>query len=92
MANAVNWFEIPAADFPRARKFYETIFDIELMVVDADRPSGMFPADWQKGEIGGSVTAGDGFVPSDKGTVVFLNGGSDLSVSVPEETVPRKSA
>jgi len=79
MANAVNWFEIPAKDFGRAKKFYETIFGFELMVADPERPSGMFPADWQKGEIGGSITAGEGCEPSDKGSVVFLNGGDDLA-------------
>ena len=26
LMNAINWFEIPVADFDRARKFYETIF------------------------------------------------------------------
>ena len=30
--NALNWFEIPATDLDRSKKFYETIFDIEMMV------------------------------------------------------------
>lgn len=78
MSHALNWFEIPVSNFERAKKFYETIFGIQLFVVEGDQPSGMFPADWQKGEVGGSITAGDGYEPSDKGTLVFLNGGDDL--------------
>jgi predicted enzyme related to lactoylglutathione lyase len=27
--NALNWFEIPVTDVARAKKFYETSFDIE---------------------------------------------------------------
>ena len=30
MKNAINWFEIPAADFGRATKFYATILGVEL--------------------------------------------------------------
>jgi len=29
--------------------------------------------------VGGAIIHGDGFVPSQEGTVVYLNGGSDLS-------------
>ncbi len=29
--NAVNWFEIYVDDMPRAKKFYETVFQKELM-------------------------------------------------------------
>jgi predicted enzyme related to lactoylglutathione lyase len=28
--NSLNWFEIPVADIKRAKKFYETIFDIQM--------------------------------------------------------------
>ena len=30
IGNALNWFEIPVADFARAKKFYETIFDYQM--------------------------------------------------------------
>ncbi|MBC7829408.1 MAG: hypothetical protein H7122_16795 [Chitinophagaceae bacterium] len=30
IGNAINWFEIPVADFDRARKFYETIFNYQM--------------------------------------------------------------
>ena len=28
--HAINWFEIPVADFERAKKFYETIFAYQM--------------------------------------------------------------
>ena len=31
MINSINWFEIPVTDFDRAKKFYETIYDAEIM-------------------------------------------------------------
>ena len=30
MANAVTWFEIACSDFDRAKRFYETIFEVAL--------------------------------------------------------------
>lgn len=79
MPNAINWFDIPAANFTRAKAFYEAVFQTELFVPDPERPSGMFPADWRKGEVGGAITQGEGFVPSMTGALVFLNGGADLA-------------
>jgi predicted enzyme related to lactoylglutathione lyase len=81
MANAINWFSIPADDFQRAVKFYETIFGITLSV--SEQPDGvmaMFPVDWQKGEVGGDITKTKDFKPSSDGSLLFLNGGPDLQV------------
>jgi hypothetical protein len=41
---------------------------------------GMLPADMMNGGVGGGLAQGEGFEPSDKGTVVYLNGGADLSL------------
>ncbi|MEN9685409.1 MAG: hypothetical protein RLZZ28_1195 [Bacteroidota bacterium] len=80
MANAINWFEIPVTDFTRAKKFYETIFGAEIMEMPFPAGRyGMLPADMQNG-VGGGIVQGEGFTPSDKGTVVYLNGGEDLSI------------
>lgn len=78
MANALNWFEIPASDFGRARKFYEEIFGFELIYMEMGDgfPMGMFPAD--EG-VSGAVIQGEGYTPSDVGTIVYLNAGDDLS-------------
>ncbi|WP_439892076.1 VOC family protein [Ralstonia sp. 25C] len=72
MASVINWFEIPANDFPRAVKFYENVFDTQLKQEDmGDLTMGVFPA----GEttIHGALVKGEGFAPSDKGSVIYLN-------------------
>ncbi len=83
MTNAINWFEIPATDFTRAKKFYETILNAEIMEIPFPNGKyGMLPADMMNGGVGGGLAQGEGFEPSDKGTIVYLNGGEDLSVSL----------
>ena len=32
--NAINWFEIPVLDIKRAKKFYESIFKIEMNEIE----------------------------------------------------------
>jgi uncharacterized protein len=80
MANAINWFEIPAKDFDRAKKFYETVLDITMILPFEGMKYAMFPADMQKGEIGGGLVEEQGYEPSPNGALVYLNGGEDLAV------------
>ena len=77
--NALNWFEIPVADFERARKFYQTIFDFE-MPENAMGPNrmGFFLHDPKAGGIGGAIVSGPSYVPTDQGALIYLNGGTDL--------------
>lgn len=80
MTNSINWFEIPVTDFARAKKFYETLYGAEIM--EMPHPSfkyGMLPADMQNGGIGGGLVQGEGFEPSTKGALIYLNGGEDLN-------------
>jgi predicted enzyme related to lactoylglutathione lyase len=80
MTNSINWFEIPVTDFGRAKKFYETLFSAELQTMEAMGMTMAFlPADLQSGGIGGGIVKGDGYEPSAKGSLVYLNGGDDLS-------------
>jgi len=80
MKNALNWFEIPVTDFARAKKFYESILDIQIMEMPFPGGRyGMLPAD-MNGGVGGGLAQGEGFEPSAKGTLVYLNGGDDLSI------------
>jgi len=80
MAHAINWFEIPAADFERAKKFYETVLGITMQTPFPDIKYAMFPADMQSGEIGGGLVQEQNYEPSEKGALVYLNGGEDLAV------------
>ncbi|PZR26096.1 MAG: VOC family protein [Citrobacter freundii] len=80
MAHAINWFEIHAVDFERAKKFYETVLDITMTLPFPEMKYAMFPADVMNGEVGGGLMEEDGYEPSEKGSIIYLNGGEDLSV------------
>ncbi len=86
MKNAINWFEIPVKNFDRAKKFYETIMGAEINVMppmpDMPMKYGMLPFDMQGGAIGGGIVEGEGYEPSKTGSLVYLNGGDDLSISL----------
>ena len=78
MAHAINWFEIPAKNFERAVKFYSTILGVSMEKSNMlGYDMGFFPS--EQGEVAGAVVTADGYVPNDKGTVVYLNGGNDLN-------------
>lgn len=80
MKNAINWFEIPVINFDRAKVFYETILgDVIIEMPNPVFRYGMLPADWQNGGISGGIVQGEGYEPSTKGTLIYLNGGEDLS-------------
>ncbi len=79
MPNAINWFEIPATNLDRAKKFYETTLGISMMPMPGPRPMAAFPADWKKGEISGCIVQGEGAVPSSSGVLLFMNCGADLA-------------
>lgn len=77
--NSLNWFEIPVTDFERARKFYSSIYDYDMPTTTiGESQLGFFPV--QLKNIGGAIIKGDGCVPSQNGTLVYLNGGNDLNI------------
>jgi len=80
MAHAINWFEIPAKNFERAKAFYEQVLAIQMILPFEGMKYAMFPADMQKGEIGGGLAEEEGYEPSQQGPLVYLNSGDDLSI------------
>ena len=79
MNNAVNWFEIPAADFDRAKTFYETVLGAKIQISPTsrkERKEGYFPSG--DGGVGGGLVQGDGYEPSQTGTLVYLNARENL--------------
>ncbi|MBI3134573.1 MAG: VOC family protein [Bacteroidetes bacterium] len=79
MKNAINWFEIPVKNLDRAKNFYETILGAKMQPMEMPgMKSAFFPADLQNG-IGGCITEAKGYDPSTKGSLIYLNGGDDLS-------------
>lgn len=78
MAHTLNWFEIPVADFARAKGFYEKVLGITITALPMGPVTmGMLSADPQA--VGGALVHGDGSTPSDTGTLVYLNGSDDLA-------------
>ncbi len=76
--NALNWFEIPASDFKRATKFYETILGAAMHTTNmGGADMAFFPMD--EGKVGGSVVHHPFMKPSMDGTTVYLNANPDLA-------------
>ena len=73
--NSLNWFEIPAADLPRAQKFYETIFATKLDPLPEMMGMKMaaFPSEMGSGKANGGLAQSDMHKPSQEGAVIYLN-------------------
>jgi len=77
--NIAVWFEIPAIQLDRAIAFYETLFEFEIEPFDAPGlQQGLFPHD-VKTLVSGAIVCGEGYKPSEQGSVIYLNGGNDLA-------------
>ena len=78
--NALNWFEIPVHDFDRARKFYSHILGYEMPEQQSgSKRMGFFLYDHQNGGAGGAIVQGTEYLPSQRGTLIYLNAGDDLT-------------
>lgn len=83
LGNALNWFEIPVSDFPRAKKFYETLFNYTMPEnIIGEVRMGFFLYDMQGGKAGGAICQSKDHVPSDKGSIIYLNAQPDLQVAL----------
>ena len=81
MNNAISWFEIPAINLERAQKFYETIFNINLIPMDLPNiKMRMFPIDDLVAGVGGAIVDSAGFhKPSaTDGPLIYLNANPDV--------------
>ncbi|CAN0130937.1 unnamed protein product, partial [Chrysoparadoxa australica] len=79
--NVINWLEIPAEDIERAKAFYQTVFEIEM--IDLDMGDGfimaLFPNSQDK--VGGALVQNkDFYSPGEQGPLLYLNGNPDLQV------------
>ncbi len=79
--HTISWFEIPAADIDRAVKFYSAIFGVKMEQMEWQ---GVKMAFFPGGQdlIHGALVKGEGYVPSDKGAVVYLNASPDLNAAL----------
>ncbi len=81
--SAVTWFEIPTADFDRARRFYEAIFETTLRA-EPFGPARILVFPYEKPGVGGCLDEGSTSQPSSEGTVVYLdvNGRLDRTLAL----------
>jgi uncharacterized protein len=81
MSSVINWFDIPAANFARALRFYETVLGIKLIQENMlGAQMAIFPA--KPGEATGAIMAREGITPGSTGTTIYLKAGNDLSVAL----------
>src|SRR5688500_4526729 len=77
--NILTWFEIPVTDTQIARKFYETILDIEMINRnDGNEEAVFFPHDpgviqATSGRVTGVLSKSNRNNPSVNGTMVYIN-------------------
>ncbi|PCJ83119.1 MAG: hypothetical protein COA57_12045 [Flavobacteriales bacterium] len=72
-----HWFEIPVADFDRAKIFYETIFEVDIFPTDfGPFKMGIFPHK----EVGCALCHGEYYTPGQDGAVVYMDASPDLQV------------
>ena len=71
----VGWFEIPVANMDRAKKFYDTVFQIEIGVQDfGGVQMGWFPYAEGKSGAAGSLIKNAAYIPSDtKGVLIYFS-------------------
>lgn len=81
MKNLISIVEIPATDFSRAVKFYETILGVSIEEVDmGGTQMGVIPGD--ENAVNVCIVKGSDYKPTTDGTVVYLNAGDDLQLTL----------
>ncbi|MEO7049037.1 MAG: VOC family protein [Ferruginibacter sp.] len=84
--NVITWFEIPVSDIERAKTFYETILDIEMMTrKDGDDEGVFFPfnpnvVQATSGRVTGVLSKSARNTPSTNGTMVYLNASPGIQI------------
>ena len=82
-ANILNWFEVSVSDIGRAKKFYETIFSVQLEEMDMmEMKMASFPYDPMSGKLSGALVQSDMHKPSADGVKIYFNGNPDLNVAL----------
>ena len=78
MSNIIHWIEISTQNIERAATFYSTILNIDVKVMEAmGMKTALFPHT-DPAHSGACLMQGPNYQPSDKGAIVYLNGGDDL--------------
>jgi len=73
----IRFFEIPVTDLKRATQFYESVFNTKLRTMDMENHKiAMFCPN--EDETHGALIQGEGYIPSQQGSLVYFDGGKDM--------------
>ncbi|MEO9484425.1 MAG: VOC family protein [Ekhidna sp.] len=72
-----NWFELPVNDMNRAKKFYASIFDIQMAdtIEIGNSVMSFFPFETDASGATGSLIKQESYIPSHEGTMVYFSVG-----------------
>ena len=78
----LSWFELPVSDMDRAKSFYETIFDIELQLMELGENFKMAIFPGGQSVVGGAlVWNAEYYKPSNShGPIIHFNANPDLQI------------
>ena len=76
--NPVVWFEIYVADMQRAKKFYESVFQLELKPMgdpnsDPDMEMWAFPSNYETSGTSGTICKMKGMSPGNNSVIVYFS-------------------
>ncbi len=81
--NSVNWFDISVSDMARAKKFYETVFGIQMEQSNMmGMEMAMFPSEDMNGKVSGALVQSPHHKPGADGVKLYLNGNPDLALAL----------
>lgn len=85
--NMVSWFELPVTDMERAKKFYETVFDISIELMDfGGFLMGWFPSAENKPGAAGTLVKHEMYEPSGRAGVLVYFSCNDVSQEISRVT------
>lgn len=71
--NPVNWFDISVSNLERAKTFYSTVFDINLVDLPAEwGKQSFFPFDQDSKNISGALVEKTDMLPAANNTVIYF--------------------
>lgn len=81
--NAISWFEIPVADLARAKKFYEAIFEVEMMKMEVGKDVlYAFPYEPATGKISGAIIEDANAISKMDGVTLYLNANPSIEAVI----------
>lgn len=71
--NPVGWFDLNVGSLNRAKKFYETVFNVKLTNAPVEwGKQSFFPFNHESPNISGALVEKTDFVPSSNNTVIYF--------------------